>query len=43
MEVGVRISSRITNQQGKHAVTVETDGREQQLAVRPGETDSDRP
>jgi uncharacterized OsmC-like protein len=36
MEVGVRISSRITNQQGKHSVTIETNGREQQLAIRPG-------
>jgi len=32
----MKISSRITNQQGKHIVTIETEGREQQLAIRPG-------
>jgi uncharacterized OsmC-like protein len=32
----MKITSRITNQQGKHSITIETDGREQQLAIRPG-------
>jgi uncharacterized OsmC-like protein len=32
----MKISSRISNQQGKHSLTIETDGREQQLAIRPG-------
>ena len=32
----MRISSRITNQQGKHTITIETNGREQQLPIRPG-------
>jgi uncharacterized OsmC-like protein len=32
----MNISSRITNQQGKHVVSVETNGREQQLSIRPG-------
>lgn len=32
----MKILSRITNQQGKHSLTIETDGREQQLAIRCG-------
>jgi organic hydroperoxide reductase OsmC/OhrA len=32
----MKITSRITNQQGKHTLTIETDGREQPLAIRPG-------
>jgi len=32
----MKVSSRITNQQGKHIIAVETEGREQQLAIRPG-------
>jgi uncharacterized OsmC-like protein len=32
----MKISSRITNQQGKHVIAIETEGREQQLAIRPG-------
>jgi uncharacterized OsmC-like protein len=32
----MKFSSRITNQQGKHTLAIETDGREQQLAIRCG-------
>jgi uncharacterized OsmC-like protein len=35
-EVRMKISARITNQQGKHSISVATEGREQQLAIRPG-------
>jgi uncharacterized OsmC-like protein len=35
-EVLMKVSSRITNQQGKHTLTIETDGREQQLSIRSG-------
>jgi uncharacterized OsmC-like protein len=32
----MKISSRITNQQGKHTLALETDGHEQQLSIRSG-------
>ena len=32
----MKVSSRITNQQGKHSLTIETEGRERELAIRCG-------